>query len=243
MSSELKANPWDWLLPHDIKRFGEEILNLEERKRWCRATLICGLPYMWRYKAAAFTDRMYAKLELRPGDKVLLIGESNETCGFEDEIRRRIGPQGELVSIDIMEKARTASGSLVRDKNGRIGTWRYDYTSQYPDGYFDCVAVLQAIQHTDDWHESGRELLRVMKSGRVILLAELVIGPKTRTIAEQDLHLEYWMDKLYYGTGRTGPEDVSYYSPEELLAAFDGLVKDPGTLAWRGIELFWGTKL
>ena len=74
-------------------------------------------------------------------------------------------------------------------------------------------------------------------------LAEICISAKTRAIAEQDLHLEYWMEKLYHGTGRTGPEDVSYYSPEELTAAFDGLVKEPSTFAWRGAELFWATKL
>ena len=66
---------------------------------------------------------------------------------------------------------------------------------------------------------------------------------KTREIAEQDLHLEYWLEMLYNGTGRRGPEDVSYYSPEELLAAFDGLVKDPATYSWRGADLFWGTKI
>ena len=52
-----------------------------------------------------------------------------------------------------------------RGRNGKLGTWRYDYTADVPDEYFDCVAVLQGVQHTDDWRESGQELLRIMKPG------------------------------------------------------------------------------
>ena len=38
------------------------------------------------------------------------------------------------------------------------------------------------------------------------------------------------------------PRETSYYSPEELHQAFDGLVEDPQNLEWKGIELFWGRK-
>lgn len=242
MSPQSKENPWDWLGPHDIERFGEVILDPVERNRWCKATLICGLPYLWRHKAGPFRDLMYSKLDLKPNDKVLLIGESIETCGFESDIRQRIGPHGEIHSVDVIEQARTTTAKGIRGRGGRVGTWRYDYTSQFPDAYFDCVAVIQAVQHADDWRECAQELVRVIKSGRTILLAEIGVSAKTRAAAEQDLHLEYWMDKLYYGTGRSGPEDVSYYSPNELLDAFDGLVKDPATFSWKGADLFWGTK-
>jgi Methyltransferase domain len=243
MSYQSHENPWEWLGQHDVDRFGKVILNPEERNRWCKATLICGLPYLWRHKAGPFRDLMFSKLELKPGDKVLLIGESIATCEFESDIRQRIGVNGELLSIDVIEKARSSTAAGVRGRGGRIGTWRYDYTSQFLDGHFDCVAVIQAVQHADDWRECAQELLRVMKSGRIIMLAEIGVSARTRAIAEQDLHLEYWMDKLYFGTGRTGPEEVSYYSPDELLTAFDGLVTAPATFSWRGADLFWGTKI
>ncbi|RKP57641.1 class I SAM-dependent methyltransferase [Pararobbsia silviterrae] len=235
-------NPWDWLGAHDIRRFGEVILNPEERYRWCKATLICGLPYMWIHMAGPFRELMYSKLELRRGDKVLLIGESVETCGFENDIRARIGEEGEITTFDVIEQARTTTAAGVKGRSGRVGSWKYDYSQAFPDEHFDCVAVIQAIQHADDWRECGQDLLRVMKPGRVILLSEIGIGAHTRRIAEQDLHIEYWMDKLYRGSGRSGPEDVSYYSPAELLEAFDGLVRNPATFSWRGADLFWGVK-
>jgi len=36
---------------------------------------------------------------------------------------------------------------------------------------------------------------------------------------------------------------LAYYSPEELCAAFEGLIAEPSTFEWRGAELFWGKKL
>jgi SAM-dependent methyltransferase len=236
-------NPWDWLGPQDVKRFGDSIMDPAERSRWCRAVLICGLPYLWRHKAGPFRELMYAKLGLKAGDKVLLISEDNEGCGFDYEIRAFIGTGGELVSIDIQEQARTTSSKGIKGRGGRVGTWKYDYVSQYPDGHFDCVAIIQAVQHADDWREAGQDLLRVLKPGHIIMLAEIGVSQKTREIAEHDLHLEYWLEKLYNGTGRRGPEDVSYYGPDELLVAFDGLLNNPSTFHWRGADLFWGTKL
>ena len=235
-------NPWDWLGPQDIERFGASIMDPAERSRWCRAVLICGLPYMWRHKAGPLRELMYGKLELKRGDKVLLIGEDNDGCGFEAELRALVGPEGEVRAIDIQEQARSTTIKGIKGRGGRVGTWRYDFVPDCPDNYFDCVAVLQAVQHADDWREAGQEFLRVLKPGGVIMLSEIGISAKTRAVAEQDLHLEYWMEKLYNGTGRRGPEDVSYYSPEELLAAFDGLLKNPSTHQWRGADLFWGKK-
>jgi hypothetical protein len=33
-----------------------------------------------------------------------------------------------------------------------------------------------------------------------------------------------------------------YYSPQQLLEAFAGVVEDANTFVWKGIELFWGRK-
>ena len=236
-----KENPWNWLQPHDARRLGDVINDPKERERWCNALLVGGLPYLWKHKAEPIRELMYQKLALRPGDKVLIIGESIESCGFETDIRSRIGQQGEIRSIDIIEQARDAVMGNKRGRNGKLGTWRYDYTSDVPDAYFDCVAVLQGIQHTDDWRESGTELLRVMKSGRVIMLSEIGFSPRLQMAAELDLHIEYWLDKLFFGAGMQGL-DFSYYSEQELRQEFDGLVRDPQWFNWRGVELFWGTK-
>jgi len=240
-SRKPKENPWNWLQPHDARRLGEVIHDRKERERWCNAVLVGGLPYLWRHKAGVVRELMYEQLALRPGDKVLVLGESLESCGFLTDIRARVGEKGEIRAIDVIEQARDAVMGNVRGRNGKLGTWRYDYTSDVPDAYFDCVAVLQGIQHTDDWRETGQELLRIMKPGRVLMLAEIGFSPQLQMAAELDVHIEYWLDKLFFGAGMQGL-DFSYYSKEELLEAFAGLLSEPQSFNWRGVELFWGIK-
>jgi hypothetical protein len=91
----------------------------------------------------------------------------------------------------------------------------------------------------DDWRETGKELLKVMKSGRNIVLAEITSSPELRTKTGLDIHIEYVFEKLF---SRIGWElgQFPYYSPEQLQNAFAGLVVDSGVFAWEGIELFGG---
>lgn len=237
MSKPTSRNPWDWMQPHDAARWGEVI---NEQARWCAAVMLGGLPYMWN-KARAVRDLAYQRLGAGRGDKVLVIGESLKSCGFLDDLRERVGPAGTVTAIDITDEARNAYWAGRRGSGGQLATWRWDYTGSMPDGAFDCVAVLQAVQHADDWHAVGGELLRVMKSGRNIVLTEITYSPQFRMIASLDLHIEYVLDKIFSRIGFS-TEDIPYYSLEELMAAFDGLVRDADTFWWKGVQLFWGTK-
>ncbi len=242
MSDKAKReNPWDWLQPHDMRRMGEDIADPQHRARWCTAILIGGLPYLWRHKAAPMRDLAYSKLHLKPGHKVLILGESVASCGFDRDIEAIVGADGHVTVIDIIEQARDATVQGKRGRNGKLGTWRYDYTSETPAEYYDCVAVLQAVQHSDDWGEAGTELLRIMKPGGTLLLAEIGFSPQLQMVAELDLHLEYWLDKLFMGAGFPGME-LAYHSPAELHRAFEGLLISPTSFVWKGAELFWGAK-
>jgi len=234
-------NPWDWLQPHDAARFGEAINDPAERRRWCAAILTGGLPMMWRKIAAPVRDLMYLKMELCPGDKVLIVGESLDSCGFLDDIRAQIGETGEIRSYDVIEQARDAVMANRRGRSGQLGTWAYDYTSQEPDDYFDSIGILQGVQHCDDWPEAAAEFVRVLKPGHVILLSEIGFGPNLVNAMKLDIHLEYYIEKLSRGAGLSGM-DLAYYSPSELHAAFAGLLTEASNFEWRGAELFWGRK-
>ncbi len=234
-------NPWDWMQPHDVARFGSIIGDETEQARWCRAVMLGGLPYMWRKKAAVVREMMYDRMALRPGDRVLLLGESIESCGFTDDIRARIGSSGHIDVVDFTDEARDAYIAGRRGAHGQLATWRYDYTREMADEAYDLVAVLQGVQHAEDWAETGRELLRVMKTGRTIMLAEITFSPQMVMKSELDLHIEYWMDKLFSRIGWS-IEDFPYYSPGELTRAFEGLVIRAQTFSWKGAEFFWGVK-
>lgn len=235
-------DPWDYLTERDVARFGEEILDTKERARWAAAIALAGsLPYMWRKKAAVVRELIYDKLELKSGDKVLIIGEAVDSCGFDADIQARIGEQGEVVVIDIIEEARDKSLAKVRGRSGRIASWQWDFTNDTADEYYDCVAVLQSVQHADDWRETGAELLRVMKSGRRIALTEICLGEPFQAKIETDIHFESIFDRLGAAMG-VHLGELSNHSPDEILAAFDGLVEGPETFQWKGIEPFWGRK-
>ena len=109
-------DPWAWMQPYDVRRFGEVILDKKEQERWCRAVLLGGLPFMWR-KAET------ARLELGTGDKVLIIGECIEPCGFVDDIRARIGGRGEIKVFDITDEARDSYIARKRGRGGQLATW------------------------------------------------------------------------------------------------------------------------
>jgi SAM-dependent methyltransferase len=236
------TDPWDWLQPHDLARFGPGIRDPEERTRWCNTILTGGLPMMWRKTAAPVRDLMYAKMDLQQGDRVLILGESIDSCGFSDDVKARIGPTGQLHAVDVIERARDSVMSGVRGRSGQLGTWAYDYTAKEPDNSYDCIGVLQGVQHCDAWREAATELVRVLKPGRMIMLAEIGFGPNLRNAMKLDIHLEYYIEKLTRGAGMSGME-LAYYSPEELRSAFDGLLADATNFEWRGAELFWGRKI
>ena len=57
---------------------------------------------MWR-KADVVRQLIFDRLELKPGDKVLVIGEGVEGCGFGDDIRQHLS------------QARAKNGMVISD--------------------------------------------------------------------------------------------------------------------------------
>ena len=233
-----KKGPWGWIGAEERRLLGDVIADPQEQTRWCKAMVFGTLPYMWREKASVVRELAYDKMELRAGSRVLLIGECLGVCGFIDDIRARIGPSGEIHEVDITNEARGAYLSNRRGRGGQLATWQWGYTQDLPSGSFDSVAVLQATQHTDDWRETGQDLLRVLKPGRPIVVTEITLSPKLKMKAELDLHIEAWIEKIFSRIGWSF-DDTPYYSLSDLRAAFQGLVDASDTFEWRGIELFW----
>ncbi len=239
---EQKTDPWSMVQPRDLARMGEQILDPVEQERWSRAIMLAGtLPYMWRIKAQVIREMIYDKLCLKPGDRVLVIGEVVEGCGFDADIRARVGETGVVEVVDITDEARNAYFTRRRGRYGQLANWQWHYTDAMAPDSFDAVAVLQAVQHTDDWRETGTELLRVLRPGGVLMLAEITFSPRMRMLAEQDIHIEAWIEKLAARLG-FDPFEAPYYSAAELLAALDGLLANSQSLVWKGIEIVWGNR-
>ncbi|HUI95894.1 MAG TPA: methyltransferase domain-containing protein [Xanthobacteraceae bacterium] len=230
--------PWDYMGAEERRILGDVVADPAEQARWCKAMVFGTLPYMWRDKASVVRELAYDKMELAPGNRVLLIGECLRVCGFVDDIRQRIGASGEIHEVDITNEARSAYLAGRRGRGGQLATWPWLYARDLADRSFDTVAVMQATQHTDDWRETAEDLLRVLKPGRPIVVAEITLSPKLKMKAELDVHIEAWIDKIFSRIGWSF-DQTPYSSLDDLRRAFDGLVDAAGTFDWRGIELFW----
>jgi SAM-dependent methyltransferase len=235
---EQMKSPWDYMGPAETAILGDIVLDPQEQARWGRAILFGTLPYMWREKASVIREMIYDKLALKPGDKVLIIGECVAVCGFDSDMQGRMNGEGHIDIVDITDVARRSYIDGVIGRGGQLATWQWTYTK---DTHYDAVAVLQSIQHTDDWHESARELTRVLKPSGSIVLAEIMLGPNILTAASADVHIEAWVDKIFSRMG-WAIEKIPYYSLEQLHDAFAGVVENEHSCYWKGIEIFWGKK-
>jgi len=232
--------PWGYVQDWDVELMGEEMLDREKRAPWATAfSMGGGLGYIWQELARPVCDIIYGLLELRPGDRVLIIGEAIKASGWADEIRALVGDEGSVDEVEIIQEGRDAVYGGVRGRNGMIGSWEWTYTRDVPDGSYDSVAILQATQHCDDWDEMASEVIRVMKPGRRFVSAEAVWGgPTFAARINADVHIRQWHDKLNEPVDDL--DEVSYWSGEQLDQAFGDKLSERRVFEWRGIEMFWG---
>jgi SAM-dependent methyltransferase len=236
------VSPWDLLGAVDESRFGKEVFDRKEQERWSKSIFVGGLPYMYR-KAYMVMEMIYGLLELKEGDKVFMIGEALEACGFIEDVKKKIGSTGQLTALDIQEDCRNAFFNNERGVGGQRGTFSFaKYTKDIPNEAYDVVVNLQAIQHAEEWRETGKELLRIMKPGRRLVMCEIHLGaPEQDWKIRMDLHMEHLIDKIMSRICGSILE-FPYYSMPELHEAFTGLLEDPDDFRWRGMEVFWGRK-
>jgi len=235
------GNPWDHIQEWDRERMGDDIGDADLRRVWEMAMRLAGgLPYIWRELARPISEIAYGLLELRPGDRVLMIGEGIASAGWDADMRAIVGENGTVDTVEIIRDGREAVHSRLLGRNGQVGCWRWNYADDIADESYDVVAIMQSTQHADDWTETAGDLLRVMKPGRRIVLAEAVLaGDAFYSRVNSDVHLRQWFDKLYE---QLDPRIIPYWSGEQIRAAFGDRVVSPQTMEWRGIEMFWGRK-
>jgi hypothetical protein len=236
LGPEVGATPWSAMEPKEKDRFGEDIFDPVTRARWCGAVVAGGVPFMWTHKARIPRKIALDQLELRPGDRVYVIGEALEAIGIPDEIRGRVGATGEVVVEDFQETVRDMAFRKEHPK------WQWDYTHGYPDERFDCVLVMQGTSHAGDWAREGGELVRVLKPGRQIVLAEIAWGTSFYERVAADLHIEYTFEKLFEGMGMPFWGHLPAWEISDVRAQLEPLLDDIDVFHWRGVDLLWGCK-
>lgn len=224
------------MVPAESRRFGEDIFDPEKRARWCGAIALGGLPFMWTHKAKVPRRVALDQLELRSGDRVYVVGEALDEIGIPDEVRGLVGPGGEVVVEDFKE---TVRDMFFRKEDPK---WEWEDTRKYPDGHFDCVLVFQGVAHAGDWAREGAELLRVMKPGRQLVLAEIALGTSFYERVAADVHIEYVWEKLFEGMGLPFWDHLPGWEIGDVRTQLEPLLDDVDVFRWRGVDLVWGRK-
>ena len=162
----------------------------------------------------------FERLALRPGMRVLDLG-----CGAGDDARElaaAIGSDGRVIGIDIdpvmVEEAKrrgTGSGAPVEFRQGDI------YRIPFDEGTFDGVRAERTFLHLDEPARALAELIRVARSGGVVVVLDRDIETRTIDATNRSVTrriVNFWCDSMRGGwVGRSllrlfqeaGLEDLS----------------------------------
>ena len=114
---------------------------------------------------------------IKPGMRVLEVGPGNGT--YTLGAARQIGPQGELVTIDIEPKMiervnqRIAAESITNTK-ARVANV---YDLPFEDGSFDLIYMIAVINEIPDIPRALAEFHRVLKPKGTLVFSELFMDP------------------------------------------------------------------
>jgi SAM-dependent methyltransferase len=246
LNEKPSASPWDFLAIPEIDALGSEVKEGNLQKNWGRAIFFgSNLKWCWT-NARSITHLMYSNLRAKPGDRVLVIGEFLEDLGFLTELRKQIGETGEIATFDMVEKSR--SGYTQQWKMGPSATipekhqWDYPFADKYADNYFDLIWLPQGVHHAYSWNKIAPRLLRALKPGGQVMMAECrVPSPEFHHGIQMSGMLKCIVDKIFWAMDTT-LEEMPDYSTAEIARAFGDFLRDTFCLEWKGFLLFWGYK-
>jgi ubiquinone/menaquinone biosynthesis C-methylase UbiE len=133
-----------------------------------------------RYARYEINDWILAKLDLRPGEKVLDIG-----CGNGKQAllyARIVGPAGEVQGIDISDELLREAGEAAARDGLPVFFSLHDANDPlpFPDGLFDAISCCFSIYYYTDIPGSLAEMRRVLREGGRIFIA----GPTVENARE-----------------------------------------------------------
>jgi ubiquinone/menaquinone biosynthesis C-methylase UbiE len=241
LTEKPSASPWDFLATAEIAALGQELVDVDKQKKWGKV-ISYGASCDYAYEhASGVLYPMYTNLKVKPGDKVLVIGEWLDRL-FLPEIRRRVGKDGEVVVFDL----HTFRSLGIKDIGPKITNYDFmDFANRYltfPDNYFDLIWLPQGVHHVVSWKEFAPKLLRVLKPESQLMMLEWrhPADPFLLALSISGL-LKCIADKIYWAAGHAF-QDIPDVPTADLVEALGDSLNDIYRLEWNGFLLFWGYK-
>jgi demethylmenaquinone methyltransferase / 2-methoxy-6-polyprenyl-1,4-benzoquinol methylase len=175
------------------------------------SVMTAGLHHRWRRRAADLAA-------VGPGDRVLDVATG--TGDLAIELRRRVGPTGEVVASDFSE-------AMLEHARAKAPDIRFEWADAlalpYPDDAFDAATVGFGARNFADLDTGVAEMARVVRPGGRVVILEIT----TPTRAPLSWFYGIWFDRAVPALGRLTKDPDAY----EYLPSSVRRFPDPHSLA------------
>jgi demethylmenaquinone methyltransferase/2-methoxy-6-polyprenyl-1,4-benzoquinol methylase len=179
--------------------------RIADRYDLMNSVMSAGLHHRWRTRAADLA-------RLGPGQSGIDV-----CCGTGDlalELKRRVGPRGEVAAIDFSDSML----ELARRKSARLGlevSYKHANALELPfaDDSFDAATVGFGVRNLMDLSRGLSELTRVVRPGGRVVILEIT----TPTRPPLSWFYALWFDRLVPLLGAlAGDRDAYTYLPSSV---------------------------
>jgi demethylmenaquinone methyltransferase / 2-methoxy-6-polyprenyl-1,4-benzoquinol methylase len=165
------------------------------------SVMSAGMHHHWRERAADLA-------RLPPGGRALDVG-----CGTGDlaiELKRRVGPEGEVFGLDFSERMLEIARDKAPDVRFEAGN---ALELPYPDGDFDAVTVGFGARNFADLGRGLSEMARVTRPGGRLVVLEITT-PQRPPLS---WFFRIWFDRIVPALGHlAGDPDAYAYLPSSV---------------------------